>query len=374
MSETNAAPDVRQLIDGELPDSAFPVPREQDFRFCFAESVHESIWKHASENLTVEICGVLVGSWARDLDGPYAIVSEYIRCDAAQSKFAEVTFTHESWTTINEQMDNRFSDLKIVGWYHSHPDFGVFLSERDCFIQENFFSGAGQVAHVVDPVRKTEGVFVWRDGKPTPCSHFWIGDRIRVGVTNEAPSTSGTPDELSQSTESSPERTALGTRVSTRSTIGWLLPIAAAFLLGYFLAGTRSTWEQHRLVEGTVAHYGLWKGLRPGLNAELGKSEADLSSVTRQLDALASEHVKAVGKDAKKTKQAWSEVRTQLDATRRQLRQVETLYGLTAEEEVEVRRMVARKLAELQQPKKKTRADRESPKQTSPPGKQGSSR
>ena len=84
--------------------------------------------------------------------------------------------------------------------------------------------------------------------------------------------------------------------------------------------------------------------------------------------------MKAVGKDAKKTKQAWSEVRTQLDATRRQLRQVETLYGLTAEEEVEVRRMVARKLAELQQPKKKTRADRESPKQTSPPGKQGSSR
>ena len=374
MSETNAAPDVGQLIDGELPDGRFPAPREQDFRFCFAESVHENIWKHASENLAVEICGVLVGTWARDLDGPYAVVSECIRCDTAQSKFAEVTFTHESWATINEQMDNRFSDLRIVGWYHSHPDFGVFLSERDCFIQENFFSGAGQVAHVVDPVRKTEGVFVWRDGKPTPCSHFWVGECIRVGVTNEPQSTSGTPADLSQSTESPPDPTALGARVPTRSTIGWLLPIAAAFLLGYFLAGMRSTWEQNRLVEGTVAHYGLWKGLRPGLSGALGESEADLSSVTRQLDALASGHVKAVGKDAKETKQAWSEVRAQLDATRRQLRQVEALYGLTAEEEVEVRRLVALKLAELQQPKKSDRAERESLKQTSPPGKQGSSR
>ena len=101
-----------------------------------------------------------------DASGPHAQASAYIRGEAASSKFAEVTFTHETWAHINEQMDTRYADLSVIGWYHSHPDFGIFLSERDRFIQEHFFAGPGQFAYVVDPVRKTEGVFVWKKGKP----------------------------------------------------------------------------------------------------------------------------------------------------------------------------------------------------------------
>jgi molybdopterin/thiamine biosynthesis adenylyltransferase len=33
--------------------------------------VQEAIWKHAAEDTSVEICGVLVGSWHRDLAGPF---------------------------------------------------------------------------------------------------------------------------------------------------------------------------------------------------------------------------------------------------------------------------------------------------------------
>ena len=77
-------------------------------------------------------------------------------------------------------MDTRYADKRIVGWYHSHPDFGIFLSDRDCFIHEHFFSGAGQVAYVVDPVRDLEGVFSWQKGKPTPMSHFWVGSQIHT--------------------------------------------------------------------------------------------------------------------------------------------------------------------------------------------------
>src|SRR5690606_7016679 len=123
---------------------------------------------------TVEICGILVGEWRQDEDGPFATVENYIRCDNATSKFAEVTFTHESWAKINEEMDSRFDGKRIVGWYHSHPDFGIFLSGRDCFIHEHFFGSPGQVAFVVDPVRELEGVFAWRNGKPTPMRHYWV--------------------------------------------------------------------------------------------------------------------------------------------------------------------------------------------------------
>jgi hypothetical protein len=82
-------------------------------------------------------------------------------------------------------MDTKFSELAIVGWYHTHPDFGIFLSDRDRFIQEHFFSGPGQFAHVIDPIRKIEGVFAWRAGKPALCEYYWIGDRILTGEARE---------------------------------------------------------------------------------------------------------------------------------------------------------------------------------------------
>ena len=113
--------------------------------------------------MSVEICGVLVGSWHRDEAGPFVKVMESIRGEGAETRFAEVTFTHQTWAKINAEMDTKFTTLSIVGWYHTHPDFGIFLSDRDRFIHEHFFSGPGQVAHVIDPIRQIEGVFVWRE-------------------------------------------------------------------------------------------------------------------------------------------------------------------------------------------------------------------
>ncbi len=174
------SPDIRQLQGESLPAGDFPVGGKQDYRVFFAPAVHEKIWKHASENVALEICGVLVGNWQRDAVGPFVTITDFIRCDSAKSGFAEVTFTHESWTKINAEMDTRLSAFKIVGWYHSHPDFGIFLSDRDIFIHQHFFSGAGQIAHVVDPVRKIEGVFAWQAGGPVLRPHFWVGERVFV--------------------------------------------------------------------------------------------------------------------------------------------------------------------------------------------------
>jgi hypothetical protein len=61
--------------------------------------------------------------------------------------------------------DAQYPDDRIVGWYHSHPGFGVFLSEHDIFIHRNFFSDPNQVAWVFDPHSDEEGCFVWQDGE-----------------------------------------------------------------------------------------------------------------------------------------------------------------------------------------------------------------
>ena len=42
-------------------------------------------------------------------------------------------------------------NLRIVGWWHSHPGFGCFLSTTDLKTQEFFFPESYQVALVIDP-------------------------------------------------------------------------------------------------------------------------------------------------------------------------------------------------------------------------------
>src|SRR5262249_23653189 len=149
-NKSSSGPDIRMLADREFPKSQFPGEGKVDFRISLDEKVHREIQKHAKENKQVEICGVLVGKWGRDDKGPFVSITSSIRGEAATNKFAEVTFTHDTWSKINAEMDKNHPNEKMVGWYHTHPDFGIFLSDRDRFIHESFFSDPGHVAYVVD--------------------------------------------------------------------------------------------------------------------------------------------------------------------------------------------------------------------------------
>src|SRR5262249_15424092 len=107
-TKTTDQPDVSQLRVADLPTTPFPGGQNQSFRIFFTPEVHARIWQHARESLAVEICGVLVGSLGQDPAGPFVVISEAIRGEAATSKFAEVTFTHETWNKINQEMDTKY--------------------------------------------------------------------------------------------------------------------------------------------------------------------------------------------------------------------------------------------------------------------------
>jgi proteasome lid subunit RPN8/RPN11 len=116
---------------------------------------------HAAEEPQHEIGGILVGS-VTDGDRPVVFVEASIRGKSMTHTRGSVTFTHETWNSINTIKDEKYPDLKIVGWYHSHPGFGLFLSGHDLFIHRNFFSAPWQVAVVSDPLAKSWGCFTWR--------------------------------------------------------------------------------------------------------------------------------------------------------------------------------------------------------------------
>lgn len=50
-------------------------------------------------------------------------------------------------------------EMKIVGWYHSHPGFGVFMSGTDVITQRRYFPRDFHVALVIDPINGDRGFF-----------------------------------------------------------------------------------------------------------------------------------------------------------------------------------------------------------------------
>lgn len=122
-----------------------------------AAEVAREIRQHARSQSKTEVCGVLLGSEADGLTSIEACISGE---NAAQGG-AHVTFTQDTWEHIYKIKDRDFPDARIVGWYHSHPGFGVFLSDHDTFIHKNFFESPQQVAWVYDPHSDEEGCFGW---------------------------------------------------------------------------------------------------------------------------------------------------------------------------------------------------------------------
>jgi proteasome lid subunit RPN8/RPN11 len=115
------------------------------------------IRQHARASSKAEVCGVLIGSEDNDVTSVEASIPG---TNAVQGG-SHVTFTQDTWEHIYHIKDRDYPEARIVGWYHSHPGFGVFLSDHDTFIHKNFFSAPRQVAWVFDPQSDEEGCFGW---------------------------------------------------------------------------------------------------------------------------------------------------------------------------------------------------------------------
>jgi proteasome lid subunit RPN8/RPN11 len=138
---------------------------DEPFQTIFRQAVLDEIRDHAESAAQVEVCGVLVGSVYENSTGAFAYVEGSIRGTYAAGRSAQVTFTAETWQHIDREMDDKFPGRKIVGWYHTHPGFGIFLSEMDLFIQRHFFNARWQGAFVYDPQSKERGLFGWSGGE-----------------------------------------------------------------------------------------------------------------------------------------------------------------------------------------------------------------
>ncbi|MBI3831066.1 MAG: Mov34/MPN/PAD-1 family protein [Planctomycetes bacterium] len=169
--------DYRKTEKKDAAEGKFPAEIQSDYRVFFTEEAYDKMKAHAATTNEVEICGVLVGEVKRDSNGPFLSICATIEGKHSNNYGAQVTFTHQTWDHINAQMDKEFAKKRIVGWYHTHPGFGVFLSKMDMFIQENYFNMPFHVAVVIETKKHEEGCFAWVDGNAHPLRRYYVGNR-----------------------------------------------------------------------------------------------------------------------------------------------------------------------------------------------------
>lgn len=147
----------------------------------YTARIRDRIYDHVFSNPGAEVGGVLVG---RKFDGGSQVITGSIQADMAQGDLTSLTFTHDAWTQIHATIESEHVGHDIVGWYHSHPGHGIFLSNHDAFIHQNFFSDPACLALVIDPLNGEEGMFGWTDGQ-LEC--FWHQATSRDPVNDVAP-------------------------------------------------------------------------------------------------------------------------------------------------------------------------------------------
>lgn len=138
-------------------------PRVEVF---FAQSAYSKCIEHTESDLENEVGGVLIGEVRVDpmCPRPYIIIQDALPALYTDSGQTHVTFTQNTLVHLNKELEEHYPGKRIVGWYHTHPRLGVFLSSHDTWLHRNFFADPTHVALVVDPYYEQAGFFCWQTG------------------------------------------------------------------------------------------------------------------------------------------------------------------------------------------------------------------
>ena len=153
--------------------------------------------EHAASDLDNEVGGVLVGKWMVESEKreEVVLVESILRARHVRQGSTFITFTQDSLVALNDELDANHPRRLMVGWYHTHPRMGVFLSGYDTWLHQHFFPESWQVALVIEPHSTTCGFFIrTADGTLDPQRYYGFreilaeGGRSKVEWRNLAPS------------------------------------------------------------------------------------------------------------------------------------------------------------------------------------------
>lgn len=162
------------MLDAAFRPTTFGTQPPGAYSIVVASAALEALLDYSDCDLGRETGGFLIGTWSESAASPSVFVRHFLPAAATESTIASLRFTHDTWAALTREVERRFPDERVVGWHHTHPNLGVFLSAHDRFIHRHFFSHPWQIALVVDPVRHELGFFQWSQGKIVDCGFVCV--------------------------------------------------------------------------------------------------------------------------------------------------------------------------------------------------------
>lgn len=156
-----------------------------DVKVYIKQNVYKDLEKFAASDTSRELGSIIIGEYCQEHGKTSVIISDYIEAKYTDASASTLTFTHKTWDYIHSEHERLYPDKKIVGWQHTHPNYGIFLSNYDLFIHENFFNLPFQIAYVIDPIQNLRGFFQWKDGKITKLKGYYIYDEVGTPIKIE---------------------------------------------------------------------------------------------------------------------------------------------------------------------------------------------
>ena len=146
------------------------------FDLYLSKLAEEKIRNHAMSRLDprMEIMGLLLGTVYRHREREYVLVRDVATTDLDASLIS-VRFDRLGFEKLFESLDDSGFDYVIVGWYHSHPGHGCFLSQTDVDTQVSMFNRPFHSALVIDPVAMEIETFKVENGRSLhrPFAVYW---------------------------------------------------------------------------------------------------------------------------------------------------------------------------------------------------------
>ena len=123
-----------------------------------------------------EAMGLLLGEPRTWKGKQYTFVEDYVTAQNNASSVS-VKFSDAAFSDLVKQCREHGNKI-IVGWKHSHPGYGCFMSHTDLATQEKYFYEPFHVAFVADPTKKENGRMLLRAYKASGKKYWEVSYAI----------------------------------------------------------------------------------------------------------------------------------------------------------------------------------------------------
>jgi len=119
------------------------------------ESVEITDWGRKTRNNINEQMGLMIGNiFAKNNDVFVGYVRHFVMSETWGSRIS-IDVGHSDWAYMQKKIEQfNTQDKKehrIIGWWHTHPEMQLFLSQTDINTQKKYFGKKWQFAMVMNP-------------------------------------------------------------------------------------------------------------------------------------------------------------------------------------------------------------------------------